>query len=149
MREFLDDIEVGMRAVTPGRTITEADIVNFAGLSGDYHPLHTDAAYAAATRYGQRIAHGHLVLAVGSALLLRPGVESPIPKSFIAAYGMDRVRFPHPVRIGDTIHLETEVVAIEIRDAASGVLVRESRILNQHGDLCCVFTSRALCGRRP
>jgi 3-hydroxybutyryl-CoA dehydratase len=104
---------------------------------------------AATTRFGERIAHGQLVLAIGGALSLRPGVAQSMPESFIAFYGMDRLRFTHPVRIGDTIHFESTVTSIDFKDEKTGIMVREGRILNQDGELCCSFVSRALCGRRP
>lgn len=76
MREmpmYFEDFEVGQRFVTPGRTVTEADVVNFAGVSGDYNPIHTDAEFAKSTPFGQRIAHGLLVLAMLTGLRQRTG----------------------------------------------------------------------------
>jgi len=82
--EYLDDYAVGERFISPARTITEADIVNFAGITGDWHPLHTDVEYAAQTPYRERIAHGMLTLSIGMALPFRLGGHSSfLPKSFI------------------------------------------------------------------
>src|SRR5438477_8006655 len=91
-REFFEDCRVGDTALSPGRTVTETDIVLFAAFTGDWLPIHTDAEYAKTGPFGERIAHGFLVLAVGSSLLLRLGESSPIPKAFIALYQVDKVR---------------------------------------------------------
>ena len=72
-KEFLEDYEVGETLISPARTLTESDVTNFAGLTGDWHPLHTDAVYAAASPFGQRIVHGMLTFAIGSTLVLRLG----------------------------------------------------------------------------
>ena len=146
---FLEDYAVGERLVSPGRTITESDIHTFASLSGDWHPLHTDVVYAAASPFGERIAHGMLVLSIGSALIFRLGPHVFLPKSFIAFYGMEKVRFVNPTKIGDTLHMECEVAAIEIKDATRGVLVWHGRILNQRGENCAASVTKLLCGRAP
>jgi acyl dehydratase len=146
---FLEDYSVGERLVSPGRTITESDIHTFASFTGDWHPLHTDVVYAAASPFGERIAHGMLVLVVGSALAFRLGPFAYLPRSFVAFYGMERVRFTNPVKLGDTLHLEAEVAAIEPRDEGRGILTWDHRVVNQRGETCCVFVSRLLCGRAP
>ncbi|MCX5834836.1 MAG: MaoC/PaaZ C-terminal domain-containing protein, partial [Deltaproteobacteria bacterium] len=97
---YLDDYAVGERFISPARTITEADIINFAGLTGDWHPLHTDVEYAAKTPFKERIAHGMLTLSIGMVLPFRLGPYSSfLPRSFIAFYGMDNVRFTAPTKI--------------------------------------------------
>ena len=78
----------GDRRETPARTMTEADIHAFAALTGDWHPLHTDAEFAAESPFGERIAHGLLILSVGSALAFRLGQYEVLPQSFIAFSGM-------------------------------------------------------------
>jgi acyl dehydratase len=148
-KRWLEDYAVGEKLVSPARTITEADVHAFAALTGDWHPIHTDAPYAAASPFGERIAHGMLVLEVGSALAFRLGANVYLPKSFIAFYGMERVRFTNPVKLGDTIHLETSVTAIDNKDDARGVLTWEGQVMNQHGKPCCVFVTKLLCGRAP
>ena len=148
-KKYFEDYTVGEQRVTPARTLTEADIVNFAGLTGDWHPLHTDREYAAKTEFGERIAHGMLTLSVGTALLYRLGTYVSLPKSFIAFYGMDRVRFITPCRIGDTIHCVWKVVDLIAKDDKRGILVAENRIVNQKQEDAVVFISRALVGRKP
>ena len=80
------------------KVMTEEDVFLFAGITGDRNPLHTSHEFAAKTRFGERIAHGMLVLVIGSALQLRLGPYASLPKSFIAFYGIDKVRFTNPVR---------------------------------------------------
>lgn len=147
--QYLEDIPVGHKTTTPGRTITEHDIMTFAGLTGDYNPLHTDAIFATGTRFGQRVAHGQLVLAVGAGLVNRPNLVPATPASFIALYSIEKVRFPRAVLIGDTIRLDTEATALEFTDDKIGLLTTVARVINQNGEVCCVFTCKSLCGRRP
>ena len=148
-REWLEDYVVGEKLVSPARTITEADIHTFASLTGDWHPIHTDVPYAAASPFGERIAHGMLVLSVGGALVFRLGPHVYLPRSFVAFYGMERVRFTAPVKIGDTIHLESQVASAEAKDEKRGVLGWSNTVVNQRGDPCCVFEAKLLCLRRP
>jgi len=148
-KDYLEDYRQGERWVTPGRTLTETDIVNYAGLTGDWHPIHTDAEYARGTPFGERIAHGLLVLALGSTLIFRLGENVVFPKSFIAFYGMDGVRFVGPVKIGDTLHCEVEVTALEPKDEKRGIVVYRNNIKNHRGEDVVIFEARALVGRRP
>jgi 3-hydroxybutyryl-CoA dehydratase len=148
-KEYFEDYTVGEKFITPARTITETDIGMFAALTGDWHELHTNVEYAKNTPFGERIAHGMLVLVVGSALSLRLGNNVTLPKSFIAFYGMEKVRFVHPTKIGDTIHCESEVIELINKDDKRGVMVSEARIKNQRGEDCCICVSKILCGRRP
>lgn len=104
----LKGLKVGETIVSPGRTITEADIVMFAGISGDWTELHTNAEYMKNSIFGQRIAHGLLTLSVASGLALRAMQRTQL--EVLAFLGMDNVRFTAPVFIGDTIKVESEVV---------------------------------------
>lgn len=136
---YLDDIKPGDRHVSPGRTITETDLVSFAMFSGDWHPSHTDAEYAAADPlYRGRIAHGALVLSVAL------GLVTFWPPALKAFYGIDRLRFTAPVRIGDTLHVETAVIAVDPRDDRSGVVTSRFVVVNQHGEQVLVATLKAL-----
>jgi acyl dehydratase len=130
--EYLDDYSVGEKLISPARTITETDIVNFEGLTGDWHPLHMDTTYAAKTPFGGRIAHVMLTLSIGMALPFRLGpYSSVLPKSFIALYSMDKIRFMAPTRIGDTIHCEVEVIEITDKGNDKGILTTRYLIKNQ------------------
>jgi len=148
--EYLDDYAVGERFISSARTITEADIVNFAGITGDWHPMHTDVEYAAKTPYRERIAHGMLTLSIGLALPFRLGPHSSfLPKSFIAFYGMDNVRFTAPTKIGDTIHCEAEVTEITDKGKGHGVLTTQNQIKNQRGVVLVSYVIKVLYGKRP
>jgi acyl dehydratase len=106
LRRYYEEIEVGEAYESPGRTVTETDIVLFAGLSGDYNVLHTDAEFMKSSLFGERIAHGLLVLAIQS------GLFSRATKAYatLALAGM-RWRFKAPVKIGDTVRLRARVLA--------------------------------------
>jgi acyl dehydratase len=84
---------------------------------------------------------------VGTALAFRLGPHVFLPKSFVAFYGMEQVRFTAPVRLGDTIRLEAEVVGVEPQNEKRGVLTWQGTILNQRGETCCVAVTKLLCGR--
>ena len=146
---YFEDYEIGETFITPARTITETDIVMFAALTGDWHPLHTDVVYASKTSFKERIAHGMLGLVIGSALATRLGPYAVLPKSFIAFYGMDSVRFTAPIMIGDTIHCEVKVTDLIVKDDARGVIVHENAIKNQRGEVVIVFVAKVLVGRKP
>lgn len=140
--KYYDEQEVGERWQSRGRTITEADLVLFAAVSGDWYPLHTDKEWAAQTQFGQRIAHGLLVLSAASGLWhLRPGTVA-------AFYGIDRLRFVRPTFIGDTIRVETEVLAKEDKNANQGVVTFQHNVVNQRGETVLVSTIKFLVNRR-
>lgn len=136
MAGSFEDIEVGDRVETQGRTITEADVLNFAGISGDFNHIHTDAEAMADSGFGERIAHGALVFAVMTGLLWQSRGEDE-REHVVAFYGIDGLRFVTPCFIGDTIHLEREVLAKEPRDhpVASGTVRYDTRAVNQDGDV--------------
>lgn len=136
-----DRLQPGTRWVSRGRTITETDIVQFAGLTGDWFPLHTDREYAAQTAYGARIAHGLLVLSVAAGLVPLP------PESIVALYGMDRVRFTRPVFIGDTIHVEVRVARKDARGPDRGLLTIVLDVRNQRGETVAMTHSKLLVRR--
>ncbi len=104
---YFEEFEVGQRMSTAGRTITEADVVNFAGVSADYNLIHTNIVYSADSFYEQRVAHGLLVLSVASGLAMRTGL---MEGTVIAWRDIRDWRFSQPVFIGDTVHVELEVV---------------------------------------
>lgn len=140
--KYFDDINVGEKVVSRGRTITEADLVNFSMFSADWFPLHSDAEYAKDTLFGERIAHGLLVLSIASGLVpLRPHYT-------IAFYGMDRVRFVNPTHIGDTVHVEGEVIEKEERSEQSGVITYRQTVKNQKGEDVAVGIMKVLMARQ-
>jgi len=140
--KYFDQIQIGEKNVTKARTITEADVVAFAALTGDWYPLHCDLEYAKKTPFGERIAHGLLILAVASGLTpLEPG---PV----IAFYGMDKVRFTNPVKLGDTIHVETEITNKEEKNERSGVVTIDETVKNQRGETVLNSTMKMLIARK-
>lgn len=125
---YFEDFTVGQKMVTRGRTITESDLVQFAGLTGDYNPMHTDAQFMKESQFGQRVAHGMLALsyAVGQAYQL-----GFMERTVVAFRGLE-MKFSLPVFIGDT--LRTELVVKEMKPMerlGSGVVVLEIKIINQ------------------
>ena len=139
--KFYDELEVGMKWKSRGRTITETDLVLFSAFTGDWYPLHTDQEYAAQTSFGQRIAHGMLVLSVASGLMqIAPGVV-------VAFYGIDRVRFTAPTFIGDTLHIEMEVLEKNDRGPDQGVVTFRFDVFNQRGEKPCMAVLKILLSR--
>ncbi len=111
-----EELEPGQRFTTAGRTVTEADVATFAGLTGDFHPQHTDAAWAAESAFGERVAHGMLVLGVAAGLV-------PFDPEWVIA--LRRVRdavFKRPVCLGDTIQVEGRVAAVTPIDDKAGLV---------------------------
>jgi len=127
--------EIGETWESYGRTITEADIVNFAGVSGDFHPAQMDAEFAKKkTAYGRRIAHGALLFSVTMGMASQTKQNS---KNI--TYGIDRVRFPRPTFAGDTVHVVGRVTQKEPYPKRSqyGIIVMRYETLNQDGQ--CVL----------
>jgi 3-hydroxybutyryl-CoA dehydratase len=123
----LDRLEPGASFRTMGRTITETDVVAFAALSGDWHPQHADADWAAGSRFGGRVAHGMLVLSYAVGLV-------PIdPARVVALRGIDSVVFKRPVRIGDTVHVEGRVEEVRALDPELGSVGFLWKVVNQEG----------------
>lgn len=108
---YFEQFEVGMQIVTSSRTVTEADIVNFAGLSGDYNQIHTDATYASEAPYGQRVAHGLLGVAIASGLAVQTGF---MEGTILAFREITQWKFSRPILIGDTIHALIQVTDTKV-----------------------------------
>jgi len=146
---YLEDFKVGEKAVSPGRTITEADIVMFAGLSGDWTELHTNAEYMKNSIFGQRIAHGMLTLSIASGLGMRTGARAPV--EVLAFLGMDKVRLIAPVFIGDTIRVESEVA--EARPSSSrpgtGILRFKNTVKNQRNEDVATWETAIMVSTKP
>jgi acyl dehydratase len=143
---YFEDIEPGVQLVTRGRTVTESDIVQFAGLTGDYNPMHTDAEYMKSSAFGQRIAHGMLTLsyAVGQAYQL-----GFMERTVLAFRGLE-MKFSLPVFIGDTIHVELTVgEKKEARRMGGGWVTFEVKIVNQDGKTVQSGTWTILIALKP
>lgn len=129
---YFDDLEVGRKFITKGRTITEADIVNFAGFSGDFNPIHMDREFARETTFGRRIAHGMAVLSISTGLSQSLGI---FDGTVIAFLGLEW-SFVKPVFIGDTITLRQSVKSMrKASKPGRGVIELESEVVNQNGDV--------------
>lgn len=110
-----EDLYVGMRFRSPGRTITDADIVGFAGLTGDFSELHTSDVYAEKSQFGRRVAHGMLGLAYAHGLMWPRTGE--LRETAVAFLGISDWRFVAPIFVGDTIFVEYELA--ELRESKS------------------------------
>lgn len=130
---FFEDFDLGQKGLTAGRTITEADIIAFAGLSGDFNAIHTDAEFARNTPFGQRVAHGLLSLSIASGLAVQTGV---LGSNVIAFREVNEWKFIKPVLIGDTIKLELEVVELKhLPRLHAGSVVLSATLLNQDNEI--------------
>ncbi len=126
---YFDDVHIDQEWESLGRTVTEADIVNFAGLSGDFNPIHMDHEFCKGTPFRKPIAHGLLVLSMGSGL----GLQYPMMRT-LAFLQIKEWKFNEPVFIGDTIRMRTKVIAKEERARGKrGVVTWQRSIVNQHG----------------
>ncbi|MEM1545065.1 MAG: MaoC/PaaZ C-terminal domain-containing protein [Candidatus Methanomethylicia archaeon] len=141
---FYEDFNIGDFFETPRRTITEADIVNFAGISGDFNPLHIDEVFAKQTIFGRRVAHGLLTLAVTSGLWMRLGF---FEGSVIAFYGIDNLRFVKPVFAGDTIMARIKVIE-KIEKGNYGIVTFSNEVYNQREELVLTFQAKLLLKKK-
>ncbi|MFQ5710431.1 MAG: MaoC/PaaZ C-terminal domain-containing protein [Candidatus Geothermarchaeales archaeon] len=147
MGKYFEDLNLGDRFTTPARTVTEADIGAFAGLSGDYNPLHTDEEFAKKKIFKGRVAHGLLTLAIAEGLRARLGL---LDGTALALLEINNLRFTAPVRAGDTIRLETEVVEKrETRRADRGVVTFRDAVRNQRDETVMESEVSVMLLRRP
>jgi len=144
---YFEEFQAGQTIVSAGRTITESDIVAFAGLSGDYNPIHTDAEFSQATPFGQRVAHGLLGLAIASGLAMRTGV---LEGTVMAFREINDWKFVKPVFIGDTIHVEMEVAETKaLPRLGGGAIVIRLEVKNQSDETVMKGTWTALVRSSP
>jgi 3-hydroxybutyryl-CoA dehydratase len=142
---YFEDFEPGGAVTSRGRTITETDLVMFAGLTGDFVELHTNEEYARQMPLGRRVAHGALTFSISIGLSTRMNL---LEDTLITFAGVDKLRFVAPVFIGDTIHLVKRVVERRELDARRGTVVFESRVFNQRDELVLIYLDKLLIGRR-
>jgi acyl dehydratase len=131
--KYLEDLTAGDVFTSAARTITESDVVAFAGLSGDFNPIHTDVEFARDTVYGQRVVYGLLGLSMLTGLLDRTGLFSG---TAIAMLGIRDWTFTAPMFIGDTIHLRLEIIDVRRTSAGDrGVVQRYFELINQRAEV--------------
>ena len=138
-KKSFDELRIGERLLTARRTITETDIVNFGGLSGDYFYAHMDKIAAAESLFGERVAHGYFIVSAAAGLFV-----DAAPGPVIANYGMDNLRFVEPVKIGDTIQVELtckQKTPKPLRDEQKphGVVVWDIKVKNQRNELVATY----------
>lgn len=136
MKQYWEEYEIGSTRTSTGRTITESDIVIHAGQTGDFYPHHMDAEFAKSTPFGQRVAHGTLVLSVGVGMLANEINDAAF------SYGYDRVRFIAPVFIGDTIISKAEIVAKREHAKSPekyGIVDEQVTVTKQSGEVVIAF----------
>jgi acyl dehydratase len=127
--KYFEEFQVGMTIDSPARTVTETDVVNFAGISGDFNQIHTDAEYSRATPFGQRVAHGLLGLSIASGLAVRTGV---LEGTVLAFREIDEWKFVRPIFLGNTIKVEMIVLETkELRRLGGGAVTIEIDVTNQ------------------
>ena len=126
------ELAVGQKFSSAGRTVTETDVVSFAGSTGDYSPMHTNVEFAEASEFGERIAHGLLGLSIAHGLMFGGGL---LGGNAIAFLGLSEWSFRAPILLGDTIHAAFEVVELRRRTKKpqQGIATFAVEILNQHG----------------
>jgi 3-hydroxybutyryl-CoA dehydratase len=128
---YFEEFAVGLEVVSPGRTVTEADVVMFAALSGDYNQLHTDAEFAKGTVFGERIAHGLLGLSLAGGLAWRTGFIEGTVEAFTAL----EWKFRAPIKLGDTIHVRAKVIRTKkMPQTGGGIVIFDVLVKNQRDE---------------
>ena len=149
-RKHFEDLQIGDSLLTHRRTVSEADIVNFGGISGDYFYMHFDDIAAKETPFGKRIAHGYFVLSAAAGLFVSPA-KGPV----LANYGLDTLRFVKPVGIGDTIQARLTCkrkIDRNRKDASGrgqGVVAWDVEVTNQDGELVASYDILTLVAKKP
>ncbi|MFL5616483.1 MAG: phenylacetic acid degradation bifunctional protein PaaZ [Gemmatimonadaceae bacterium] len=148
-RKYFDELEIGETLITHRRTITEADIVNFAGISGDFFYAHMDDIAAKESLFEKRVAHGYFVLSAAAGLFV-----DPAPGPVLANYGLENLRFVKPVYVGDTIHArltckQKTVKEDRERQIPQGVVAWDVEVRNQNDEPVAVYTILTLVKRAP
>lgn len=144
--KYWEDFEVGFKFRTASFTVTETHVVNWAGLTMDFYPLHTDKEYAAKTVFKERIAHGPLIFALSIGMT---GLTRVISDAVVAWLGVDNMKMLSPVKIGDTITVETELVKKkETTSKDKGIQTWETSIYNQDNEKVMFYEIKYMVHRR-
>lgn len=144
---YFEEFEVGMSFTSPGRTITESDIVSFSGLSGDFTQIHTDMEFSKQTVVGERVAHGLLGLAIVSGLAVRTGV---LEGTVLAFREIVDWKFVKPIFIGNTVHVYQEIIEVKPLPRLGGGAVNiELRLINQQDEVVMKGVWKVLVASSP
>lgn len=147
VNEYFEDYNLEDKVKSKGRTVTESDINIYAGLTGDWHPLHSDAEFAKNSMFCERIAHGALVFSLVNGLAVQ--IPYSLPTYFIAFYGIDRMRLPNPTKIGDTLSVESSVIKLEKKDGKYGIVTTLVEGINQNKEVVCSYHAMMAVQCRP
>jgi acyl dehydratase len=146
---YFEDLQTGMEFESAGRTLTETDIVNFAGLSGDYNQIHIDAEFAAATPHGGRIAHGLLVLSILSGLSTRTALMIGLSEQIVGLLNLE-CRWKRATKAGDTLHVRLRIDELRpTSNEKNGVVTLRRDAINQDGDIVMESEWKLLVRRAP
>jgi len=144
---YFEEFEVGQKFISSARTITESDIVYFAGLSGDYNQIHTDIEFSKTTPFGQRVAHGLLVTSIASGLIALSGL---LEGTVLAFREINNWKFTRPTFIGDTVHVVTEIINTKpLRRLGGGAVVIHVDVKNQNDETVMKGKWTALMASKP
>jgi len=144
---YFEEFQVGQHIISTSRTVTESDVVTFAGLSGDYNQIHTDAEYSKKTPFGQRVAHGLLGIAIASGLAMRTGV---LEGTTLAFREINEWKFSKPIFIGDTVHVDLDVKEIKaLPRLGGGLVIIELSVKNQHSEVTMKGLWTVLVASKP
>lgn len=144
---FFEDFQPGIKMRSASRTVTEHDVVAFAGLSGDFNQIHTDAEFARKTPFGQRVAHGVLGLSIATGLAVQTGV---LGANVMAFREIAEWKFTKPVFLGDTVHVVMEVAEVKaLPRLGGGSVTLAAQLVNQAGETCMKGLWTVLVKTRP
>jgi 3-hydroxybutyryl-CoA dehydratase len=147
MPRYFEEFQENETELSQGRTVTEADVVAFAALSGDWNELHVNEEFARQGHFGRRIAHGALIFSISAGLMAQTNPSSH--PHLIAFYGVDGMRFVEPVFPGDTIRVKQTVSSLQPHRERSGIVNMKREVLNQRSATVLVYTAKLLVKRRP
>lgn len=145
--QFFEDLTVGKRFESAGRTVTETDLGMHSALTGDWTEVHTNREYAEGTRFGERIGHGPLTFSLATGLFARCGV---MERTVVAFLGVDDLRFPRPVHVGDTVSATFEVADRRESDSRpeAGIVDFDTVVSNSDGEAVLEMTMRFMFSKR-
>lgn len=144
---YFEEFQVGQQIMSTARTVTESDVVTFAGLSGDYNQIHTDAEFSKTTPFGRRVAHGLLGISIASGLAMRTGV---LEGTVLAFREINEWKFSKPIFIGDTVHVELNVKEVKaLPRLGGGSVIIELIVKNQENDVTMKGLWTVLVANKP